>query len=289
MEAIIRALGLLARTVRPRGRHLVARALSMIAPGRTLAYRDRWGIGHVARLSDPMEALGFVGKPALPTELHRIVGAGDWVIDVGANIGIVTAELCHMVGPAGTVWAFEPFPPSILKLEELERSNRLANLRLFAGALSSGPGLARLGLPSDGNSGHPSLTKTSGLAATIEVTSWSLDELVFREGPDRPLAFVKIDVEGHEPAVLAGAVRTLREMRPLILCEFNDELLREGGSSPTELIATFRDLGYRPVKALKEGRPLGIVASDEALAAAAQVDGAMIDLLLAPNESRAWD
>jgi hypothetical protein len=78
----------------------------------------------------------------------------------------------------------------------------------------------------------------------LDVQTWSLDELV--DGVEGQLAFVKIDVEGHEPQVLEGADRTLREMKPLVLCEFNDILLRDAGSSSEQLLELFRQRGYSP-------------------------------------------
>jgi FkbM family methyltransferase len=283
MDFMIRAVGFAARTVRPRGRHLVANVLHRMMSGRTLRYRDRWGTVHVARLADEAEALGFVGKPALPRELHHRVKHGDWTIDVGANVGVLTAELCHLVGRAGTVWAIEPFPPNIRKLEDLRRVNGLIQLDVLAGALSSGPGVAGLRLPGDGSSAHPSLAKTSDLAGEIEVQTWCLDDLVAERRPAGPLTFIKIDVEGHEIAVLEGARNTLQAMRPLILCEFNDVLLREGGSSWAELLDRFRHLDYRPILALREGRPLARIQTGLSPGDLVPMSTMVVDILFEPN------
>src|SRR5215471_2881975 len=40
--------------------------------------------------------------------LEEWVGAGDWVLDLGANVGYFTAKLSRLVGPGGRVLAFEP-------------------------------------------------------------------------------------------------------------------------------------------------------------------------------------
>ena len=282
MDSLIRVVGYATRTVRPRGRHLVANVLHRMTPGRTLSYRDRWGTVHVARLADHAEALGFVGKPSLPHEVHDRLKPGDWTIDVGANVGVLTAELCHLVGGAGLVWAIEPYPPNIRKLEDMRRSNGLGQLEVIPGALSNGPGIARLHLPLDGNSGHPSLAKTSDLAGEIEVPTWSLDDLVAERKPGRKLTFIKIDVEGHEIAVLDGAARTIGKMRPLILCEFNDVLLREGGTSWPTLLQRFTEMGYRPIRALREGRPLAAIPPGKSVAELVPMDTMVIDLLFEP-------
>ncbi len=56
---------------------------------------------------------------------------------------------------------------------------------------------------------------------------------------------LKIDVEGHEPKVFAGASNALAARRiRAILCEFNDHWLREAGSSPQALLQTLEAAGF---------------------------------------------
>ena len=237
----------------------------------------------MASLGDPVEALAFVGKPMLPAEVHGALKAGDWAIDVGANVGVLTAELCHIVGPSGCVWAIEPFPPNVLKLDEMRVSNDLRALRIFQGALSSRKGVASLGLPDDANSGHPSLSKTSGLVGAMDVDVWTLDSMVAADRPSGRLGFIKIDVEGHELAVLEGARQTIVEMGPLILCEFNQELLIEGGSSGPKLLEVFAGMGYRPISAFREGRRLSAIARGRSPWTSIDLETTVVDLLLAKD------
>ena len=276
--ASVGLLGRLVRATRPRGRHLVARFIHRAWP-RRVEYRDRWGWLHDADLSDPSEALGFVGKPELPREIGSRIHVGAWVVDVGANVGIVTAALCRLVGREGFVWAFEPLPENLSRLGRLRTVNDLAQLRLFEGALSSQDGEAQLQLPVDGNRAHPSLSMQTGVDGSMRVRTWALDSLPAPE-PGRRIAFIKLDIEGHEPAFLAGARETLASMRPLVLCEFNDPLLREGGSSAEGLLQEFAKLGYTPVSAYREGRPLGPIPQGISPWVHIPVNWMVVDLLL---------
>ena len=71
-----------------------------------------------------------------------------------------------------------------------------------------------------------------------------LDAVIARLGLAR-VDFVKIDVEGAEASVIAGAATVLSSMRPLMLLEVNDKALRAQGSGAERLIATLRgELGY---------------------------------------------
>lgn len=70
-------------------------------------------------------------------------------------------------------------------------------------------------------------------ASTVRVVP--LDQEAARLGIER-IDLIKIDVEGYESKVLAGATRLLRERRiGAILCEFNEMWLRKAGSSPKAL------------------------------------------------------
>ncbi len=88
--------------------------------------------------------------------------------------------------------------------------------------------------------------------------------------PDGPLRLLKIDVEGAEPDLLAGARRTLDRLRPTVLCEFHDSLLRAAGTSAAGLLAMFAECGYVPRPPFD--RPRG------------SLDGTLFDLLLLPEE-----
>ena len=101
----------------------------------------------------------------------------------------------------------------------------------------------------------------------MDVATARLDDLVAGRRPPAPLRLVKIDAEGFEPHVLAGATETLSTLRPLVLCEFNDVLLQQAGTSSAALLQRFAALGYAPVTPL-ERRP-------------AKLAGRNVDLLLA--------
>jgi len=213
-----------------------------------------------------MEALGFFGLGGLPTNVLSRVNKGDWAIDAGANVGLVTAGLCHRVGPSGQVWAIEPLPRNIARLNTYREDNRLPWLRIIAGAVGATSGSVLLHLPAGGESGWASLTKSWETRGSIPVESYTLDDLVFEEAVEQPVAFCKIDVEGAEPSVLKGAQRMLEEMRPLVFCEFNDILLRDAGYSAEELLVAFEALRYRPADGFSEQ--------------AKKLSGAVVDLLL---------
>ena len=260
----------MARRLLPRGRGHIAHMVMRYGPRHEVHYTDQWGYKRTALLTDRMEAYGFTGVTVLPPTVTRHIHPGAWVIDAGANVGRVTAHLCHLAGPRGRVWAIEPLPHNAARLRQLKDHNSLDDLTIYEGGLSVTAGRAELLLPEGGDSAFASFAKTQGMTSALDVTTWPLDDLVYATDEGRratddgqTVAFIKLDVEGYEPEALLGAERTLREMKPLVYCELNDILLRGAGSSSDDLLRQFVALGYTAAQTLP---PL---------------DGQVVDVLLA--------
>ncbi len=239
-------LGRLGKPLLTRGYvQLLTRAL----PGREVQITDRSGHRQRIDTRDQMGANALVGRYRLPDDVIESVVPGDWVIDCGANIGIITSQLCASVGPTGAVWACEPVLANVRRLESLKENNELTQLRLIPCAIGAQPGTVAIGLPPPGRSGWASITKSFGMAEHAEVVVDTLDRLADDPPPGLRLRLLKIDVEGYEFEVVAGASHLIKSHRPLIYCEFNDVLLRDRGKSSEQLLAQFAELGYQPVPA----------------------------------------
>src|SRR3954454_23814205 len=112
-------LGRLARGRRPRGRTSLARLL--VRHPASLIYRDTLGLTRHTSLDEYLDACWFLGVDwcLLPQDVVERIPAGTTAIDAGANIGIVTGQLCRAVGPQGRVHAIEPLPANVRRLREL--------------------------------------------------------------------------------------------------------------------------------------------------------------------------
>jgi FkbM family methyltransferase len=169
-----------------------------------------------------------------------LIGPADRCIDVGANIGIHTVRLARLVGASGAVIALEPDEELACRNGDNLRLNGLDNVRLIQAAASERSAKAALYRPGikDSNRGRASLLAHSyltGSAATVRTVR--LDDV--SEGP---VALIKIDVEGHEAAVVAGAIRTIETYFPSIIFEYAPELLADKSNSP---FGWLWDRGYK--------------------------------------------
>lgn len=260
------ALGTICRRLKPRGRGRLAAFLSRHP--REVAYRDLLGFRRTSNLADLVEARWFLGLP--PIDLSVVqdwVNTGDWVVDLGAHAGIVTSILAGAVGPTGRVWAVEPIPANVAKLRRLVEENHLEQVSLFECAISCKVGEAIIHSGPEEGSPYGSLTASWVGGSGLSVKTETLDSLVGNL-PGR-ISFIKVDIEGAELALLDGAMSVLSASRPVVLCEFNDVVLKDAGASSRQLLERFRELGYLPDPALDHDASI--------------LDGACLDLTLHPK------
>jgi len=166
---------------------------------------------------------------------RRIVSRGDVCLDIGAQTGFFTCVLADLVGPGGKVHAFEPRPSSIeLLRRNVEENGWSARVTIDGRAVSSEAGRLDFGEVSG-----MYVVSESSEANRHQVEVVAIDDVI-----DVPVAFCKIDVEGHEPRVLRGMERTIDRCSPVILTEFNQYWLTREGSSASDYARRLRELGY---------------------------------------------
>ncbi|MGH3134031.1 MAG: FkbM family methyltransferase [Gaiellaceae bacterium] len=176
----------------------------------------------------------------------RIVRPGDVVFDVGANFGWFTALFARWVGEHGRVHAFEPVRfIHELAVETLALNGVGSHVHLNQLALGREQGSLAIhtfeGLP-HGHATASDLGRTDTVRHRCEVRR--LDQYCMDNGVDT-IRFMKVDVEGFEPDVFAGAERMLTARdAPVIAFEVNGECLRARGLASVDVIDPLREFGY---------------------------------------------
>lgn len=166
--------------------------------------------------------------------LDGLVGAGDWAIDVGANVGHYSCRLSALVGTSGRVIAFEPVPSTCALLASLVARLPHQNVTVVNAAASDATRPVSLELPhfASGLVNYYQATVTAAPTAGL-ARAESLALPVDALGLSGPVRLVKIDAEGHEASVLAGMAQLLARCRPVVVME-------GAGAAPPVLAA----LGY---------------------------------------------
>ncbi len=164
--------------------------------------------------------------------LKRMIKPSDFIVDVGANIGdhsVPFAKSAYL----GVVVAFEPGEGTFAVLEK--NAKIVGNIKAIHSAVSDRSGKVTFNESVD--SGYSSVGQTGKpIIKSYDVPASTIDDCNF----DR-LDLLKIDVEGHEMEVISGALKTIRQFKPLIFCEIDSG----GGLSPEARIKRITDLGYR--------------------------------------------
>lgn len=159
------------------------------------------------------------------------VTAGATVFDVGAHVGFYTLLASTLAGRDGRVFAFEPEPRSLRYLREHLRLNDVTNVTIIEAAVSAATGVARF------NEGPRFSTGRLSEDGGITVRTVALDELVATGQVPMPQC-IKIDVEGTELDVLAGARQILTKARPTLFLATHSTTIHE------HCCTFLRDLGY---------------------------------------------
>ena len=176
---------------------------------------------------------------------------GDVVLDIGANIGAHALPLAQCVAPTGKVLAFEPTVYAFKKLQRhcelnpgLGRIIHAQQLLLMDSSAATVPATIASAWPLEQTDGlHPDhLGRPESTAGARAVM---LDEIV-RDEPR--IDFIKLDVDGHELAVLRGARATLVRCKPPILIELCPQVCVEHHHTFADLVGELTGAGYRFVR-----------------------------------------
>lgn len=225
---------------------ILARTIKGGAPGRPgERLGTAWGMTlHVDPARDIGRSIVTTGvfDLAVSEVLARLVVPGARMIDAGANAGYMTLLGSVAAGPSGRVVAFEPHPDLFRMLErnvtEAPGAARLAPATLHNAALGGRDGEAQLLLPPDfaSNDGVARIvTDAAASDRTVTVRVRRLDDVLEGAAAD----VLKLDVEGHEPQVLAGASGTLQARRLTHIVFEDHDVAR------SEAVRMLRDAGYQ--------------------------------------------
>lgn len=179
-------------------------------------------------------------EPHVQAALWTRLAPGGVALDVGGFLGCHGLVMAKRVGREGQVHVFEPVPLHAARLRRTAALNPALGISIVEAAVGAADGVAALHPQRNPAMTFVTAGETGGRrpeAEMIRLDSWvsGLPELP-------PVDLIKIDVEGHELAVLRGARRLIDQWRPHLVCEVHRQA--HVPYRPAELVAWLTAAGY---------------------------------------------
>ena len=176
---------------------------------------------------------------------HVRLRKGDVALDVGANIGWYSLLLDRLSQPGADIFAFEPDPENFGFLQDNLRRNGARYVTALDVAAGDKPGIVTMNRYKKSNAGaHTLIPGGNNEGGTVPVRVTTLEKFwQERALADRPLRFLKVDVEGYEYFVLKGAADLLQRCACVSL-EYSAGSLRAAGFDPGQIIDLIVDAGF---------------------------------------------
>ncbi|MDI5924037.1 FkbM family methyltransferase [Rhizobium leguminosarum] len=186
------------------------------------------GAKYYVNMGDRMGCDFYYGVMTEVQDLRAFIGAirpTDVILDIGANIGLYTVASGLALGGKGKVYSFEPDARSLKLLSENIQLNSLSDkVRVFDYCIGSHNGTTSFSLSSEPSLSGMSDTGRARQFGEVTLPIHTVDWVVAENGLTSVDA-IKIDVEGHEPEVLEGAMETIEKFQPLIMLELTHKNL----------------------------------------------------------------
>jgi len=167
-----------------------------------------------------------------------IINKGDYVLNVGANVGFHTLYFAELTGKNGKVSAFEPVP------HNFEALNFNVNLNDFDNILTKQVALGNkneeLNISVDVNHTNPGSYNLFDQQGDTLINCVIGDEMIGEDKVD----FIKIDVEGYESFVIDGLLQTIKKNRPKIIFEYDKYYHHKTGLPENHILLLLNSLNY---------------------------------------------
>ena len=208
----------------------------------------RNGVKFKLNLSDYMQWHIFADIGDLSwIEAQKYLHENTVIIDIGANSGAFSLKLAHKIKELKLknckIFAFEPNPYMIeaLKFNITLNTSLSEIIELYPFGLGDKEEFLPFTFEKNNSGGGRFDPNNSNQPTTLTIKV--LDELLKQKNINN-ISFIKIDVEGHEPFIINGAIETIRKFRPTMYVEITDEWFKQNGSSAIKVLTLLEEENY---------------------------------------------
>lgn len=186
---------------------------------------------------------GKIFEPEIVDVANRYVKNGTTVLDVGANLGQMSLLFSKFTGENGQVLSFEADDFIFNILQKNISANNCKNVKAILGAVYDCDG-KRMFYPvqdfkrfgSYGSYGIDPTAKKGRSINTITIDSLNIN---------KPISFMKVDIQGSDLFALKGAVKTIMKNRMPIIFEFEQQFQNEFDTTFQDYIEFIQSISYK--------------------------------------------
>jgi FkbM family methyltransferase len=200
---------------------------------RIICHPRAYKVARAAQFSDPEQREEFQG-------FLRLCSKGMHLFDLGAHFGLFSLVVARYYGAAVAV---DPSPIACKMIETQARLNDCAGrIRILQTAVSDAEQKVTMVASGVFSDGYFKVAHDRPSSELETVNSTTIDSMAVQFGAP---THIKIDVEGHEAAVLRGARSTLSRASPILFVELHNHFVRAEGGDPNEALDELQRSGYR--------------------------------------------
>jgi FkbM family methyltransferase len=205
---------------------------------------QREGINYKLDISDLVDHFIYFGfREDAKEKLYSFIKPGMTVLDIGTNMGVTALHFSQRVGTTGKVIGFEPDKINYDKATTNIALNNFKNIVVENIGLGNENTTMKLYLVNDENRGMNRILTSTVPYPFIEIPVRVLDDFI-KEHPLKKIDLIKIDVEGFEMNILQGATSIIKQYRPILFIELDDNNLKAHGHSAKDLISFVKAFDY---------------------------------------------
>jgi len=174
--------------------------------------------------------------------IKSVLKPGDFVLDIGANIGYYSLIIAKKIGPNGKVFCFEPDPGNFEILSKnISQNNYTTNSVLFNNAVSNENSKLKLYI-SELNSGDHRTYSSENDRNFIEIDALKIDDIP--ELTNVKIKLIKMDIQGWEMYAVNGMRNLILNSKPIVISEFWPIGFKMSNTNPDEYFNFFEENGF---------------------------------------------